>query len=59
MPHLLPTSIECCDDMDECNKYLEPVYEERSTTSHPGNIIASRLIHLFSSPVTKAQGELL
>lgn len=38
VPHRNPTSIECCDDEDQCNKYLEPIYEERSTSSNSGPV---------------------
>lgn len=38
VPHRVPTSIECCNSGDECNKDLEPIYVERSTTQNPGGV---------------------
>lgn len=36
VPHRTPTAIECCDNEDECNKGVVPIYTERSTTQRPG-----------------------
>ncbi|KAF4516935.1 hypothetical protein B566_EDAN008024 [Ephemera danica] len=35
VPHAFPMTIQCCNDTDECNKHLEPMYEIRSTTIAP------------------------
>ncbi|XP_013778644.1 bone morphogenetic protein receptor type-1B-like isoform X1 [Limulus polyphemus] len=36
VPHLVPKSIECCDETDMCNKALNPKYTVRLPTQSPG-----------------------
>jgi len=38
VPHLLPKSIACCHNTDQCNKLLSPMYEIQSTTPDPNLI---------------------
>nr|UYR58228.1 thick veins 1 [Henosepilachna vigintioctopunctata] len=35
VPHLESKSIQCCDDVNECNRNLKPLYPERPTTEAP------------------------
>ncbi|XP_045476224.1 bone morphogenetic protein receptor type-1B-like isoform X2 [Harmonia axyridis] len=35
VPHLVPKSIQCCDDTNQCNRNLKPFYPERPTTEAP------------------------
>jgi hypothetical protein len=37
VPHLVPKSIQCCHQSDNCNRLLSPMYEIRSTTPDPNS----------------------
>lgn len=36
VPHEQSKSIQCCNEKDECNKFLRPTYPERPTPETPG-----------------------
>jgi len=45
VPHLSPRTVECCNDEDYCNDYLDPLYVEHNRTRDNGHAVDDEMIN--------------